>query len=561
MLRQSLGDRFAPYDAYVRQRKMPLWDKACLFESAVGKNINGNMFALMREMCANEAYAKFEIVFAVTEGMLDKAQARFDAYGMQRVKLVVEESSEYNEYLARAKYLWNDDTFPAYFTKRPEQVYVNTWHGSGPKRLGLGDIANSLRSFANVQKNLLTADYDLYPSEFTRDAFMRDYDLAPFYEGTILLHDYPRNDVLANLTVRERVREEQNYSQDTQVIAYMPTWRGTARTVDDEDQVSAVKEQFEAIDDRLRDDQLLLVNLHFLVSSQLTYEDYKHIRPFPTAYETYDVLSACDVLISDYSSVVFDFAVTNRPIVLFAYDEEEYLADHGTFLPYHDLPFPIVHTVQELMDVLQPDLPAGGYDDFRSTFCAYHTGHATCDLLEYVLHGEDGNVKTEKCNPAPIDEALYVCNLGKRRVYEAVASEIRERGRSGAVLITTATFSQNAIEALEELHDHVHILFIVRRRVQTVGEKALFGLARRSALLCRLLSPKLQECFAREAGQLLCGVTPKQVRALAPDGSYFMWAAKGLDCERVACMNVKPFGKRTLAQARVCAAQGYQVEG
>jgi CDP-glycerol glycerophosphotransferase (TagB/SpsB family) len=164
MQRQSLGGRFAPYDAYVRQRELPLWDNTCLFESAVGKNINGNMFALMREMCSDEAYAGFEIVFAVTDSMLDVARTRLDSYGMQRVRLVIEESAEYNECLARAKYLWNDDTFPAYFTKRPGQVYVNTWHGSGPKRLGLGDISNSLRSFANVQKNLLTADYDLYPS-------------------------------------------------------------------------------------------------------------------------------------------------------------------------------------------------------------------------------------------------------------------------------------------------------------------------------------------------------------------------------------------------------------
>lgn len=558
---QRIGSRFAPYDAYVRQLSMPLWEKTCLFEGGVGRNINGNMFALVREMCRDAAYADFELVFAVDASMMEAARKRFAAYGLDRVRLVVLESDEFNECLARAKYLWNDNTFPAYFTKRPDQVYVNTWHGSGPKRLGLADISNSLRSFANVQKNLLLADYDLYPSEITRDEYLREYDLAPFYRGTCLMHDYPRNDVLSDPGNYARVRQEQGIDSDYQVIAYMPTWRGAGRTVDDTKQVDLIADYLAAIDARLHDNQLFYVNLHFLVSSQLDFESYRHVRQFPAQYETYDFLTACDALVTDYSSVMFDFAVTKRPICLFAYDEEEYLANIELFFPYREMPFPIANTVDELTDLLGGDLSGMQYEEFCETYCRYHTGHATKDLLDLVLFGRNNGVHATPCQPEPIDTMLYVYYLGKKRVADAVIPEILARADEHTVLVTTGTFSEKAIEAFEQLRYKIHILVVVRRRVQTLQEKALFGLVRRNASLGGLFEGRLHDYFAREAGQMLANTKTSRFIALAPDGSYLMWAMKGVDCDRVTLEWGKPVvGKKSQAHARICSARGYASE-
>lgn len=83
------------------------------------------------------------------------------------------------------------------------------------------------------------------------------------------------------------------------------------------------------IDKRLRDDQIFYVNLHNFLNAELEYEGYRHIRPFPKEYETYEFLSIADCLVTDYSSVFFDFANTRRKIVLFAYDEDEYFATRG----------------------------------------------------------------------------------------------------------------------------------------------------------------------------------------------------------------------------------------
>ena len=121
-----------PYHRYIRQLSLPLWERTCLLEGGVGRNINGTMFALLREPQSDPRYQGFDVVWAVSEDLIDRARVRLETYHVSGVRLVVTESDEYRECLARAKYLFSDNTFPAYFTKRTGQVYLNTWHGTPP---------------------------------------------------------------------------------------------------------------------------------------------------------------------------------------------------------------------------------------------------------------------------------------------------------------------------------------------------------------------------------------------------------------------------------------------
>ena len=97
----------------------------------------------------------------------------------------------------------------------------------------------------------------------------------------------------------------------------MPTFRGTSSSVQEEDYVNQIKDYLNRVDILLHENQIMLVKLHPFVQSQLTLDSYRHIRLFPEGYDTYEVLNACDVLITDYSSVMYDFAVTGRRILLF----------------------------------------------------------------------------------------------------------------------------------------------------------------------------------------------------------------------------------------------------
>ncbi len=557
----SIQAHQAPYHRYVKQLRRPLWERTCLFEAGVGKNINGNMFALVKELCSNPAYRDFEPVFSVNKDMLPAAKERFSAYGLDRIRLVVLESDEYNECLARAKYLFNDNTFPAYFTKRPDQVYLNTWHGTPLKRLGMSDIENSLRSFANVQKNLLTADYDLFPNEYTKDVFMEDYDLMPFFSGASVVCDYPRNDVFSDGSIYALMRAREHIPDDQQVIAYMPTWRGSGRTADSEGQIEQVTQLLTDIDAALRDDQTFYVNLHFVVQGAVDFTAFQHVKPFPKQYETYDFLAACDVLVTDYSSVMFDYAVTGRPIVLFAYDEDEYMTDKGTYFPYRSLPFPIVSSANELVEQLGNASPIDGYEQFGQRFCSHHTGHAAQSLLSLMLHGNEGTLQLEKHQQWDIDDALYVFSLGKKRVRETLLDQIIARANDHTVLITTASYSEGAIEAFRKLAGKVHMLVIVRRQVQSSSEKKTFELMSGHRSASRLLEGRLGDYFAREAGQMLCGVRFKRFCALAPDGSYLMWMAKGTDSTLIAELkDASIVGKKAHRAAEICVARGYVLQ-
>ncbi len=97
----------------------------------------------------------------------------------------------------------------------------------------------------------------------------------------------------------------------------MPTWRPSMMA----DDVQSLMNEFDTL---LTDDEILYVKLHPLADSVLNYSGFKHIRKAPGKFETYEFLSTADCLITDYSSVFFDFAVTGQNIVLFTYDEKEH---------------------------------------------------------------------------------------------------------------------------------------------------------------------------------------------------------------------------------------------
>ncbi|MEG1733293.1 MAG: CDP-glycerol glycerophosphotransferase family protein, partial [Longicatena sp.] len=136
---------------YLKEQATPVNEQLVLLEAGQGKNLNGNMFAIVREICTNKKWVDLKPIFVVSKNNEEDAKKRFAYYGYQ-VELVIRNSDQYKRYLATAKYLLTDNSFPPYFLKREEQVYLNTWHGTPLKTLGKSDLKNAL-SLANIQKN------------------------------------------------------------------------------------------------------------------------------------------------------------------------------------------------------------------------------------------------------------------------------------------------------------------------------------------------------------------------------------------------------------------------
>lgn len=365
-----------------------------MLEPGRGETVSGNMFALLKEIETGPEWAEYRPYFIVTKKTAEEAKRKMAFYGFTKVKLVERMSDEYLKLLASCKYFFSDNTYPDIFCKKTDQVFANTWHGTPLKHMGVANL-DGARGIGNVQRNYFMADYALFPNDFTRDVFMDDYLLRTQFSGKAVMLDYPRNDAFFDDEMRVKVRREHGL-EGMKVFAYMPTWRGgDAKNVNMDDQVAEVSGYLESLDTMLGEDELLYVNLHPFVGSRLTYDSFTHVRPFPADYETYDFLNASDALITDYSSVLFDYAQTGRSVVLFTYDLEDYMSSRGMYMDVKDLPFDICHTPGELMDALRKDSSFAS-EEFLRDYCKYRGSGGQKCAKQYLRIAVKGEVLTEE---------------------------------------------------------------------------------------------------------------------------------------------------------------------
>lgn len=365
---------------FIRNSYNSILEKNIFFESQKGNDINGSMFYLIKEIRSDSKYDSYVVNVAVSKNRIEEFKKKFAFYNISNYNLLVINSSQYIKHLARDKYLFTDTSFPIYFKKRKEQVYLNTWHGVPLKYLGRS-VMYDFYNISNVMKNFLIADYILYPNEFMKDAMIKDY-MLDIRKNKILMLGYPRSSVFFSKVKRN----------DKQRIAYMPTWRGTMTNIGGNNYISTLEEILFDIDKSLNDNQEFYINLHPFLKGKLNISKYDNIKLFPKEYETYDFLNKCDVLVTDYSSIFFDFVNTNKKIILFTYDKESYLKDRGMYLDINDFPFSKVSNVSELIEEIN-DKRIVKYDKFLKEYCSYDSKDVSKKILSLVLENDEKNVK------------------------------------------------------------------------------------------------------------------------------------------------------------------------
>ena len=521
----------SPYDTYIISLSKPLISNICLFEAGQGKNINGNMFSLLRCLTTIREFNSYRAIYVVTEDTIDSAKQRFADYGLTEIEFVIRDSDEYQEYLARAQYLFTDNSFPTYFCKRQDQTYLNTWHGTPLKHLGYSDIKNSIFSMANVQKNFLDADYVLFPNELTKRVFWQDYRLSTLFSNRYIMADYPRNDVLTDDETRKKIRLALSL-EDKQVISYMPTWRGTKRSADVANQKRTALSHLEQFDKELSDDQILYVNLHFLITGGLDFSSFKHIKPFPSNFETYDFLSACDMLITDYSSVFFDFAVTGRPIFLFAYDEEKYLREKGVYIPLENLPFPVSRTPQELFAHINSH-PHEMYPQFMKEYCSYHSGHTTQDILTQVFTGQS-TLDVRRNSEQQVHAAIFVSTLNRKLINELLYTYLKGKSiAKNLLLVFGGKPTDEASSFLASIPQQIPCLALPASKPLTTPEKTALLLVEHFPFLAKTpIGRTLETALRREAHRLYHNLNFSEFTIFNADGSYGSSVASMLDCNK-----------------------------
>jgi CDP-glycerol glycerophosphotransferase len=263
---------------------------------------------------------------------------------------------------------------------------VQTWHGTPLKRIHRDVLWAPEGRLDRLDEDVAKWDMLVSPNTESTPRLRSGFR----YDGEILEIGYPRNDVLCSAdrdAMRQRVRTELGVPSHATVVLYAPTWRDDEKFQEGSPQVELGLD-VPALVASLGPDHWLLVRTHPLMTGRTVSSGTPQV--IDTAYypDVRDLYLAADVLVTDYSSTMFDFAVTGRPVVLYTYDLERFRDEVRGF--YFDLadaaPGPIVRTAEELSAALK-DLPSlqarhrDAYAEFSARFCALEDGHATDRLL------------------------------------------------------------------------------------------------------------------------------------------------------------------------------------
>lgn len=381
-----------------------------LIDSKNGKDLGSNLLRIAEELAHNPDYRCYKVFISCNKGKKKEIRKMIETYQLKNAKLIKENGFRYARRAGMVKYIFTDTSLPLWFVKKEGQVITNTWHGTPLKMMGK-DVGNRAYDMGNVQRNYLMSDYLIYPSDYMKDIMVSAYFLDNLYCGKILCSGYPRNSLFFSKERGESLRKKLGL-ENKKVYTYMPTWRGNLKHIDVQKNTNQIEYFFVYLDERFNDDEILYVRLHPFIHDTIDYSQYKHIVPFPAGYEPYDILNICDCMITDYSSVMFDFANSRKKIILFVYDREFYMDERGVYVSIDSFPFP---QVRKAKDVLKELRTPKNYDeaDFCKKFCQYDEENVASKLCCHIIK-EDKKFK-EYCvnNNGKQNVVLYSGNLAK----------------------------------------------------------------------------------------------------------------------------------------------------
>ena len=276
--KRYFGDSSKMKFLFAKYAQQPVDENAILFESFHGKNISDSPLHMLQELMRQGRAQNFTIYYSTADAAAH--QEVVDALKLP-VTLVDILSEDYARILATCKYLVNNSSFPAWFIRRDEQRYIQTWHGTPLKTLGKC-MRLGIESMYNVQHNFTQANVITFPNDFTKEVIMRDYNLELLFCNKAAMLGYPRNDVFMRedgSVVRTRCGLE-----GKTCFAYMPTWRGRSNhSANIEGYAQDLDRILRDIDASLSDDQLFFVNLHSMVAARLNCRVTNMSSRFPQA--------------------------------------------------------------------------------------------------------------------------------------------------------------------------------------------------------------------------------------------------------------------------------------
>ncbi|MFZ3415598.1 CDP-glycerol glycerophosphotransferase family protein [Arthrobacter sp. 3Tela_A] len=479
---------------------LPLAEDTILYESGHGASMSGNPLQICRQLVEDDRFTGYKHIWVLNPG--NNPQEEFS--GNEDFIFVPRDSDLYLRYLATAKYLINDNTFPPYFARREGQRYLNTWHGTPIKTLGR-DIKGGNMDHKNAARNFLHATHMIAPNKFTADCLLEKYDVAGIFDGRIAITGYPRVDasLSASAAKRAELKRKLGVPEGKQVVLYAPTWRGSLaeRSLDTNRLAADLKHLSSG-------DWHFLYRGHSMTSNQ---EDASLIAAHgvPATVDTNDLLSITDVLITDYSSVFFDFIPLQRPIIYYAYDLELYTEDRGLYFDLESMPGVVCGQIEEVVQEVTAAVKGNFridetvYAEATERFCSLEDGGATKRAVQFFFFEDSSfempNKQDDKTNVLMF-QGSFMPNGITSSYLNLVAHIDPESTNLYTVLDPVALASEpSRIEKFAERPDHVRVLARVGAHLVTPEERWVIDkLNHQHSLATEEMWDIVRRAFARE---------------------------------------------------------------
>ena len=364
--------------------KRPIQSNTILFESFFGKSYSGSPKYIYEYLAKNDP-GRYKCIWVI-----DKK----DTIIPYRHRKIRRYSLWYYYYLARSKYFVFNGRQPEWALKRKESIFLQTWHGTPLKKLvfDMDDITSASPKYKQqVYKQSRAWDYLIAPNAFCSETFRRCF----MYENKLLETGYPRNDIMHAKDrdeIAAGIRKKLGIPENKKTILYAPTWR-------DDEFYGKGQYKFELqlnlsrMRERLGDEYAVLLRTHYFIADTI---DVSSFGGFAYNLSRYDDISELylisDILITDYSSVFFDYANLRRPMLFYTYDLEKYRDIlRGFYLDIErEVPGPLLYTTDEVVDAIQGIDEVSReykqrYNEFYHRFCEWEDGHAAEKVVKSVF--------------------------------------------------------------------------------------------------------------------------------------------------------------------------------
>lgn len=375
---------------HLTYKLIPVNNKYIIFISFHGRGYSDNPKAIYEYLTTYPEYQGYKFIWAIKH----HKQKNIEIPG---AKIIEYFSFAYFYYLAKAKYWVINCKLPTYIVKKPNQIYLQTWHGTPLKRLAydieVSDDTTFYRSQVSKEQmqesyriDVARYNYMISPSSFTTEVFQSAFRID---KERLIETGYPRNDILSNYPeeLAVQIKERIGIKKNKKVILYAPTWRDNSFEL--KGYTFKLEVDFYRWREILGEDYVVIFKPHYLISNDFDLSGLKDFVYQIDASQDINLLYiVSDILITDYSSVFFDYAILKRPIYFYMYDLASYQSDlRGFYLDiYKDLPGEILKDETSLLNKIKNnDYDFSKLISFNQRFNNHEDGFAAKRVVDILL--------------------------------------------------------------------------------------------------------------------------------------------------------------------------------